>query len=293
MAKNAPLRRARNEKNDEFYTRMIDIKQELPHYKQHFKRKVVYLNCDDPRISMFWKYFVMRFHILGLKKLVATHVSPNGGRGRCWEYKGKVDKKGFPKPPKKGFKLNGDGSFDSGECKVILRQADIVVTNPPFSLMRAYVVQLMDFKKKFLVVGSPGVMTYKETFPYIKDERIWRGVTAPKKFTTPGKGELKMGNTKWITNLEHNGRKKENIILTRKYKGNEHAYPKYNDHDAINVDKVRDIPYDYEGVMGVPENFFRKYNSDQFEIVGIATDNLSIPGRNVFARVFIRNKHPK
>jgi hypothetical protein len=257
-ASNNSLHAAKRAKNDEFYTQLTDIEKELHHYKSHFKGKVVFCNCDDPEWSGFWKYFKLNFKHLGLKKVVATHYA-YGSQSYKLEYSGLGDPVETP--------LMGDGDFRSAECLEILKEADLVVTNPPFSLFREYVAQLMEHDKRFLIIGSNNAITYKETFKFIKDNRLWLGATAPKAFGQPDGSLKKFGNIGWYTNLPHKKRNEE-LILFRPYAGHEGQYPKYANYDAIEVSKVADIPTDYAGHLGVPITFLDKYNPDQFEIVG-------------------------
>ena len=231
---NKNLHKAKRKKNDEFYTLLKDIEAELKHYEPHFKDKVVYCNCDDKH-SMFLKYFMDNFKRLGIKKLLNCHL-----------------------------RSNGTGGFESKESIKLLKEADIVVTNPPFSLFRPYVKQLMDHNKKFLIIGNLNAVTYKEIFPLLKDDKVWIGNTFPKEFIEPN-GNATPTNSAWVTNIIPPIRPE--IPLTKTY--DPLKYPKYDNYDAINVDKVKDIPKDYDGVMGVPITFLRKYSPPQFEFVGI------------------------
>lgn len=298
MAGNKNLNAALKAKKDEFYTQMDDIAAELKHYRQHFRDKVVLCNCDDPYESNFFKYFALNFNSLGLKKLIATCYDGSPVQGNelllhfdDWDseptkiaYKVEIsevtdcngdgaidlsDVRYLIQNDKNVLsRLKGNGDFRSMECIELLKQADIVVTNPPFSLFREYVAQLMKYDKKFLIIGNKNAITYKEVFPYIKDDVIWLGATVPTDFIQP-KDDLKKslsGLTRWFTNLDISKRHEE-LDLWRKYSPD--VYPKYDNFDAINVDKVADIPCDYDGVMGVPLTFLDKYNPDIFEIVGI------------------------
>ena len=298
---NKNLRKANKEKNDEFYTQLSDIEKELKHYKKYFKGKVVFCNCDDPKGSNFWKYFEMKFDSLGLKKLISTHFEKEKP-----SYKLEIirDQKGQKqKPIKTALKQNGD--FRSPECIEILKEANIVITNPPFSLFREYVAQLIAYKKKLIIIGNQNSITYKEIFKLIQDNIIWLGHTYPKEFLQPNGSIKKFGNISWFTNLEIKKRH-ENLILYKTY--NPKEYPKYDNYDAINVDKVKDIPIDYKRVMGVPITFMDKYNPDQFEILdGIGrysmltgpTDETKgkyltkINGAPKYARIIIKNKRIK
>ena len=269
---NTSLHAAKRAKNDEFYTQLTDIEKELRHYKEHLKGKVIFCNCDDPEWSNFWKYFTLNFEHLGLAKVVATHYA-SGGPSYKLEYSGSGNE--TVKTP-----LEGDGDFRSLECVEIMKAADLVVTNPPFSLFREYVSQLMEQEKQFLIIGSNNAITYKETFKYIKENRLWLGTTAPKDFKQPDGSIKKFGNIGWYTNLSHKKRNEE-LILFRTYAGHERQYPKYDNYAAIEVAKVSEIPGDYEGAMGVPITFLDKYNPDQFEILGITdrADNSGLKTR--------------
>jgi len=296
-AQNSNLNKAKNSKKDEFYTQLSDIERELKHYKSHFKDKVVYCNCDDPRVSNFFHYFSYNFEKLGLKKLIATCYksqnmdlfSQNDSEQAVYlEYEG--DKNGNFKPDAEeiGIKpLNGDGDFRSEESIELLKQADIVVTNPPFSLFREYVSQLIEYNKKFVIVGHQNAIKYKETFPLIRDNKMWLGfgfkggaahfinkhyqdyATA----TDRKEGMIRVSGVHWFTNLDINKRH-EDLILYKKYTPEE--YPKYENFDAINVDKTKDIPMDYDGMMGVPITFMDKYNPEQFEIIGVGIANAGL-----------------
>lgn len=282
MAKNSNLHQAKKNKNDEFYTQLTDIEKELVHYVDFFEGKTVYCNCDDARESNFFKYFSNRFEELGLKKLIATGYKENG-HGVVLIYEG--DKNGnrcVDDEEIKVTELQGDGDFRSDECVEFLKEADVIVTNPPFSLFREYVKQLMDYGKKFLIIGNMNAITFKEIFPLIKDNRLWEGISLSGtkcQFDIPedydgknvfidefGKRKAKINNAIWFTNIEHKLRKTP-LDLYKKYTGHEDEYPKYDNYDAINVDKVSDIPMDYDGVMGVPITFLYKYCPNQFEIV--------------------------
>ena len=254
------LKRARREKNDEFYTKKKDIESELIHYHKHLKDKIVYCNCDDYDKSKFVEYFMENFEKIGLKKLISTGFSKDG-QGTYSEYDGTVFKTGF---------LSGNGDALGEECTEILKQADVVVTNCPFSLFRKYVSHLMKYEKKFLIIGNMNAITYKEIFPYIKDNELWLGITNPDEYRLPN-GEITQsvkGLCRWFTNIPHNHRNKP-LDLFRKY--NETDYPKYENYNAIEVSRVENIPTDYEGVMGVPITFLDKYCPTQFEILWLAS----------------------
>lgn len=306
MAKNNNLHAAKKAANDEFYTRIEDIENELRHYKDHFKNKIIFCNCDDPEESNFWKYFELNFEFLGLKKLISTHYNATEPSYKLEligdiDGDGKVTKGDIIKTP---LKQNGD--FRSPECVEILKEVDIVVTNPPFSLFIPYVEQLIKYNKKFLIIGNKNAITYKEVFPLIKDNKLWLGYTSPKEFIQPDGDEPKSmtGLTRWFTNLEIKKRK-EDLLLYKKY--NAKDYPKYDNYDAINVDKVKDIPMDYYEVMGVPITFLDSYNPEQFEIIWTTDrggdgmlENIKCPhmrydapvvnGKGLYKRILIKRK---
>lgn len=293
---NSALTAAKAAKKDEFYTQLSDIERELSHYKEHFKGKTVLCNCDDPRVSNFFKYFTLNFEYLGLKRVIATCYKSQSvdlfSNHDCEQavyqiYDGDLDGNNMPDENEIAVKpLKGDGDFRSEECIELLKQADIVVTNPPFSLFREYVAQLIKYEKKFIIIGNQNAITYKEIFPLIKENKLWLGYkNGDMAFTVPDDSEPRatrywqdesgqkwrsMGNVCWFTNLDIQKRH-ENIILYKRYTPEE--YPKYDNYDAINVDKVADIPCDYDGVMGVPITFLDKYNPDQFEIVEFRKGN--------------------
>lgn len=284
MSTNDNLHRARNTKNDEFYTKLTDVSKEMMNYKEHFKDKIVFCNCDDPTWSAFWKYFHLNFSVLGLKKLISTHYDREEATYKM-EYTGGDDNDievGIKTP------LEGNGDFRNQECLDILDEADIVVTNPPFSLFREYVAALMKHKKKFLIIGNKNAITYKEFFPLLKNDDVWIGCTNVKEFLQPDGSIKKFGNIGWFTNLDV-AKRNEKLILRKKYTPEE--YPKYDNYDAINVDRVADIPVDYNGVMGVPISIMDKYNPEQFEIIGLAKYPCpKINGRSTYARILIRKK---
>lgn len=358
MAGNKSLHAASKAKQDEFYTQLSDIENELKHYKQHFTSKTVFCNCDDPYESNFFKYFAMNFNQLGLKKLIATcydgspvvgrelkldfgddfveetdntsslpkrtaykieitEVKDENGDGAVdladVEYLIKNDKNVLSK-------LRGNGDFRSEECIELLKQSDIVVTNPPFSLFRDFFSILIKYQKSFIIIGSQNNITYKEVFPQIRDNKVWLGYkNGDMAFRVPhyyeprdtrywqdesGQKWRSMGNTCWFTNLDLQKRHEE-IILFKNYIPQE--YPKYDNYEVIEVGKVADIPNDYYGVMGVPITFLDKHNFEQFEIIGMAEDNgkgmsgdeskwdkknphCVINGTNKYKRIFIRRK---
>lgn len=261
MFRNINLNNAKAAKNDEFYTQLSDIEKELKHYKKHFKDKIVFCNCDDPTWSEFWRYFHLNFKELGLKKLISTHYDAKEATYKL-EYTG-----GNDTDIEVGVKtvLTQNGDFRSDECIELLKEADICCTNPPFSLFRSFLSQLMKYDKKFIIIGNMNAMKYKEVFPYIATNRLWLGHNFVKEFKQPDGTIKKFGNICWYTNLDHNKRH-EKLILWKTYNTTE--YPKYDTYDAIEVSRVENIPVDYEGIMGVPISFMNKYSPDQFEIVG-------------------------
>lgn len=291
---NKNLNQAKSAKKDEFYTQLSDIENELKHYKEHFKGKTVLCNCDDPRVSNFFHYFSYNFELLRLKKLITTCYknqnrdlfSQNDSEQAIWlEYYGDRNGNRVPDPEEIGIHyFKGDGDFRSPECIELLKEADIVVTNPPFSLFREYVAQLMKYEKKFLILGNQNALHYKEIFPLIKENLVWLGYTSPKLFQIPEGTEGKsakikdgiryqqFGNIIWYTNLDIQKRHEE-LILYRNY--NQEDYPKYENFDAIDVGNVNDIPSDYDGIMGVPDSFLGQFNPDQFEIIGIGSGDLA------------------
>lgn len=323
---NSNLGAARRAKNDEFYTQLTDIEKELRHYRGHFKDATLLCNCDDPFESNFFKFFVLNFKRLGLKKLIATCYEGSAVAeyrdGKAKPYKavvttvhdttgdGGVDMEDvrnlFELGENELVELEGNGDFRSEECLALLDEADIVVTNPPFSLFREYVSILMEHKKKFIVIGSQNAITYKEFFPLLKGDDVWLGSTHPKEFIQRDGTVKKFGNICWFTNLDIKKRHEE-LILVKKYAGHEGEYPTYDNYDAIEVSKVADIPLDYDGVMGVPITFLDKYCPDQFEIIGISGDlanpllidgkrktgRFYVNGRRLYDRLAIRNKHPE
>ena len=347
---NSNLSQAKKAKNDEFYTQLSDIENELTHYRKHFEGKTILCNCDDPFESNFFKYFALNFEFLKLKKLIAVAYADSPivktrmcstGHGYVAEMTFAADVNGdtafdwndimemFHNGSIKITDLNGKGDFRDEECLKLLDEADIVVTNPPFSLFREYVATLVEHEKKFLIIGNKNAITYKEIFPLLKNNEMWLGYNqpAPKLFMTPGmngdrnnveddgQGHFmaSFGNIGWFTNLDISKRH-ENIILFKRYREDPSFYPKYDNYDAINVDKVKYIPEDYDGIMGVPITFLDNYNPDQFEILGsrrwgksedlinihvshdreIAMNDKKtlINGKETYDRIFIRNLHP-
>lgn len=289
---NKNLLNAKKRKNDEFYTLYSDVVEELQHYKNHFAGKVVYCNCDDPTWSAFRRYFHLNFAELGLKKLISTHYERTEPTYKM-EYEGGDDNN-----VEDGVKtqLEGNGDFRSKECLDLLDECDIVVTNPPFSLFREYVRTLIEHGKKFLIMGNVNAITSKEFFPLLKENKVWIGYSSPSEFDTPNGMTEKLGNlVRWYTNLGIQKRHDKLILRQRYYDddGNhlpdaDERYPNYDNYDAINVDKVADIPVDYKGVMGVPITFFDKHDRNQFRIVGI-NNNPVINGKNKYARILIQS----
>ncbi len=325
---NTGLHKAKTGKNDEFYTQLSDIEKELRYYKDQFKDKVVLCNCDDPRVSNFFHYFSYNFKHLGLKKLISVcyknqdsnlFSSNNSEKAIYLEYDGFREGENIPKAEDIGIKyLEGDGDFRSSECIELLKQADIVVTNPPFSLFREYVSQLVEHDKKFIIVGHQNAITYKEIFKLIKENKVWLGYgftggaahfinTHYEDYASAGDhkdGMIRVSGVVWFTNLDTNKRH-EDLILYKNYTPQE--YPKYDNYDAINVDKTKDIPCDYAGAMGVPITFLDKFNPDQFEIIWTTDrggdghlekyklphtryDAPVINGKGIYKRIVIKNK---
>ena len=348
---NKNLSIAQTAKKDEFYTQLSDIERELQHYWQHFRGKTILCNCDDPYESNFFKYFALRFNQLGLKKLICTCYDGSPVQGNELM----LDFGDFSDEPKKiAYKveitevrdMNGDGAVDlsdvqyllkndknvistlkqhgdfrSQECIKLLKEADIVVTNPPFSLFREYLAQLVEYDKKFLIIGNVNAITYKEVFPLIRDNRLWLGpsiTSGDRKFNVPdsyplnaagcgidedGKKFIRVKGVRWFTNLDHNKRHEE-LDLVCKYTPEE--YPHYDNYDAINVDKTSDIPFDWNDIMGVPITFLDKYCPEQFEIIDINPHFFSIVNKGFpkpkqltlksvgkkdpYARILIRRK---
>ena len=328
------LRNARKNKADEFYTQLSDIEAELKHYREQLRGRVIFCNCDDPYESNFFRYFAMNFNYLGLKKLIATCYDPSPIAHTQLSFFD--EEKAVPNRNRRAYKIeitevgdyNGDGAIDlvdiewllrnkrnslsllkgngdfrSEECIALLKEADIVVTNPPFSLFREYVAQLMEHKKRFLIIGNKNAITYKEIFTLIQAQRLWigyRNINADMWFIVPenysyerivdGK-RIKHIMGCWFTNLD-TSKRHEVLPLYKRYTPEE--YPKYDNYDAIEVGKVSDIPYDYDGVMGVPITFLDKYNPEQFELVRFRKGNddrdLSINGKYPYFRILIRRK---
>ena len=286
---NETLKSAKKNKNDEFYTQLCDIEKELSHYKEHFYGKTVLCNCDDPRVSNFFRFFALKFKEWGLKRLITTCYknqdvdlfSQNTSEKAVWlDYYGNPnDNTSTDFSTVEVKELKGDGDFRSKECIELLKQADIVVTNPPFSLFREYVAQLVEYDKKFIIVGHQNAITYKEIFKLIKNNKLWLGygfkggaahfISSYEDIATASnhkEGMIRVSGVNWFTNLDI-PKHHENLILYKNF--TEEEYPKYENYDAINVDKTSDIPQDYNGVIGVPITFLDKYNPEQFEIVAL------------------------
>ena len=305
---------AKAQKKDDFYTQLPDIENELRHYKHHFQDKVVYCNCDDPSVSNFFEYFSKNFEHLGLKKLITTcyrnqqrdlFSQHDCERAIYLEYYGDQDGNRVPDAHEIEVKyLKGDGDFRNAECIELLKQADIVVTNPPFSLFRPYVAQLMEYEKNFLIIGHQNAISYKEIFPLIKENKIWLGygfkggaghfISNYEDYATASdrkEGMIRVSGVHWFTNLEHNKRH-EDLILYREYSPEE--YPKYDNYDAIEASRTKDIPKNWGGQMGVPITFLDKYNPEQFDIIrfrkGDDGKDLSINGKCPYFRILIRNR---
>ncbi|MXW68069.1 MAG: modification methylase [Gemmatimonadales bacterium] len=322
MPDNRALHAAIRAKKDEFYTQLGDIENELRYYREHFVGKVVYCNCDDPTVSNFYRYFKLSFKKLRLKKLVTTcykNQQPNlfsqhdAEQAVGVEYDGETERV---------FHLEGDGDFRSDECIALLEQADVVVTNPPFSLFREYIAQLVEYDKKFLVIGNMNAATYKEVFPLIQANKLWYGASiksGDREFGVPshypltaagaridndGNKFVRVKGVRWFVNLDH-VKRHEDLVLFKRYTPDE--YPTYDNFDAINVNKTAHIPVDYAGAIGVPITFLDKHNPDQFELVWTTDrggdgmlDDIKLPhtrydapvvdGKGLYKRVIIRNR---
>lgn len=311
MAGNSNVHASRSKKEDEFYTQMSLVESELKHYKDHFKDKVVFCNCDDPEWSAFWQYFYLNYSFLNLKGLISTHYDAEDVTFKL-EYDGVETKE---------TKLIGNGDFRNEECLSILKSADIIVTNPPFSLFREYIAMLMEYDKKFLIIGNQNALSYREIFPLVKENKMWLGYNnghfwfrvpdwyeekkTDFKIDEKGVKWRRMGNICWYTNLDIQKRH-ENMILYKAYSPDE--YPTYDNYNAIEVGRTADIPIDFDGAMGVPLTFMCNFNPDQFELIGqthsgdtspeveaLRTDpnhrhGGRINGKEKFARILIRRK---
>ena len=321
MSGNKNLQNANKAKKDEFYTQLCDIENELRYYTAHFKDKVVLCNCDDPRKSNFFHYFAYNFERLGLKRLITTcyknqdsdlFSSHESEKAVYLIYDGDKNGNRIPDPEEIGInELIGDGDFRSAECIELLKQSDIVVTNPPFSLFREYVAQLIEYNKKFLIIGNVNAITYKEIFPLIKNNQIWLGASihsGDRKFCVPDNYELnaatcgidengnkfiRVKGVRWFTNLDYKELHEE-LILYKRYTPEE--YPKYDNFDAINVDTTAHIPCDYDGYIGVPITFLDKYCPEQFDIIRFRKGNdgrdLQINNKCPYFRIIIKRKQP-
>lgn len=314
-ANNVLLKKAKTDQKDEFYTQLSDIERELCHYESHFSGKTVFCNCDDVRYSNFFRYFVNNFKRLGLKKLICAcyqkqeydlFSNKENKNGFYYEYSG-IEKENPTLEDVIYF--NGDGDFRSSESIELLKKSDIVVSNPPFSLFREYISQLVNYEKKFLAIGNINAITYKEIFKLIKEHKAWLGINLGRGisgFIVPehyqlygtearidkeGNRIVSPNNCLWLTNLD-NSKRHEDIPLKKTYFGNEEEYPSYDNYDGINVDKTEDIPMDYKGAMGVPITFLHKFNPGQFEIIkfrkGDDGKDLSINGKCPYFRILIR-----
>lgn len=294
---NSNLQKAKIMKNDEFYTKEEDVTKELINYSSFFKNKKIYCNCDNPLISEFWKYFFKHFDELLLRSLTATYYAPN----QAHTFLTKYDSRGLERKV-----LNNNGDFRSSECIEILKQSDIVITNPPFSLFRDYMSILMEYNKKFLIIGNMNAVTYKDIFPLLKENKIWLGYTKPKSFISLNGESKKFGNILWFTNLPVSKRDKKIDIYNNHY--NLKQYPKYDNYSAIEVSKTADIPCDYNGIMGVPISFIEKYCPEQFKIIGVTesegiglsnglwdsrskTKQPTINGKRIYKRLFIQSNN--
>ena len=314
------LRKAKQNKNDEFYTQLKDIKSELQYYGVHFKNKVVFCPCDDPITSNFYRYFATNFKRLGLKKLISSCYFYNDldlfsdnlnvfKKGYYYEYSGKDNEKVFPTIEDVIY-FDGDGDFRSNESIELLKKSDIVVTNPPFSLFRDFISTVTQYNKDFLVIGNINVITYKEIFPLIQSNKAWMGINMGRgisgfivpehyelygtetKINENGERIISPNNCLWLTNLD-NFKRHEDIELVNIYKNNEENYPTYDNYNGINVNKTKDIPLDYEGVIGVPITFLHKFNPSQLEIIGFRKGDdgkdLKVNGKTPYFRILVRN----
>lgn len=314
--KNSNLNKAGIAKEDEFYTKITDIEKELRHYRDYLRDKVVFCNCDDPETSNFWLYFRLNFYELGLKKLISTHFEADKPSYKLEIVSTDKDAQlGLPEYIKTPLTQNGD--FRSPECIEILKEADVVITNPPFSLFREYVAQLVEYNKKFIIIGRETAITYKEIFTLLRDGIVWLGYNnGDMEFLVPdyyepretryreenGQKYRSLGNIIWLTNIDI-PKRHDDIIVYKSYSPEE--YQKYDNYDAININKIADIPADYDGIMGVPITLFHKHNPEQFEIIGLLAGNIKglagipsksgkdgpyINGKLKFGRILVRNK---
>lgn len=313
QSNNSLLQKAKKSKSDEFYTQLCDIERELQHYTNCFRNKVVYCNCDNPQYSNFYRFFKENFNRLGLKKLIVScfkeqsedifHEEDDEAAFYI-EYQGEFI-------PERKIQFNGNGDFRSNECVALLQQSDVVVTNPPFSLFREFVSQIVRHKKQFLIIGNVNAITYKEIFDLIQKDQAWLGINLGRgisgfivpphyalygtetRINEAGQRIVSTNSCLWLTNLEFNQRHQD-INLTKVYKGNEANYPKYENCNGININRTQDIPKDYSGIMGVPITFLHKYNPDQFEIIrfrkGDDGKDLRLPNKSLYFRILIKNK---
>lgn len=313
QSNNNLLQKAKKSKSDEFYTQLCDIERELQYYTDCFRDKVVYCNCDDPRSSNFYRFFKEKFKVLGLKKVISSCYKDQVGdlfqnqpieRAFYCEYMGEDY-------PERIVPFNGNGDFRSNECVALLQNSDIVVTNPPFSLFREFISQIVRHNKQFLVIGNVNAITYKEIFELIQSNKAWLGVNLGRgisgfivpphyhlygteaRINEAGQRIVATNGCLWLTNLEFDQRYQD-LNLTKVYKGNERFYPKYENCDGINIDRTQDIPKDYSGLMGVPITFLHKHNPDQFEIIrfrkGDDGKDLRLPNKSIYFRILIRNR---
>ena len=318
MANNSNLHAAKSAKNDEFYTQLNDVEKEMKHYKDFFRGKKVLCNCNDDRWSSFFKYFSMNFEHLGLVKLTCVSHSKDG-HGMKYVFDGDINKNRMVDDEEVIItELNGHGDFRDDECRALLDESDVVVTNPPFSLFREFIALMMEFNKKFIIVGNGNAVTYKEVFPYIKNNQIWMGASKGiggkmsfyasddydnkhNYFNEDGRKLAQVNTACWFTNIEYS---KRHLPLDLYKRYNPTEYPKYDNYDAIECGKTCDIPMDYDGVIGVPITFLDKYCPEQFEILGLMSgakgENLTngddgrakfyINNKGVYARILIRHK---
>lgn len=316
---NESITRAKREKNDDFYTRIEDIEEEMWEHRDFLKGKIVYCPCDkvfNEGRSEFVNYFTSLFHTLGLKKVIFTQYNPHGVGykaewdlekcGYKWEYNGEYEGNKFIDESDIDFyPLKGNGSFDSKECKEIMKGCDVVITNPPFSRFRDFINQIISLGKHFIIIGPDDAITYKEVFPLILNNRVWLGYSRPKaykiladkadpndkaQYEVDGVVYKKFGKTCWYTNVEHKKRIVK-IPLTKRYTPEE--YPKYDNYDAIEVGSYKDIPVDYDGVMGVPISYLEHYNPNQFQIVGAYNYSKDYNGKTWNAKLFGKYKYKR
>ena len=323
--KNNNLHEAKRAKNDEFYTQLSDIEREMKYYRSHFAGKTILCNCNDALHTGFATHFSLAFEVYGLKELICTSFNPDG-QGMVYRYHGDTNENGVPDIEEwDKMPMEGNGGFNTPEGIALIQEADIIVTNPPFSLFREFITLLMEHNKKFIIIGNLNAITYKETFPLLKNNEMWMGATcfnggathfiAPNELYDPNKmyneknaffnekGEFmwRVNGVRWFTNLDHTKRH-EPIDLYKRYTPEE--FPKYDNYDAINVDKVCDIPLDYDSVMGVPISFLDKYCPEQFEILGMMSGvkdpvfangndgraKFYVNDKGVYARILIKSK---